>query len=168
MFGIGAVVPLSEKLHSPKYADFDIPGALQAREAQIREAGLEIREIDEFLKTPGAEILIGRTLYPRSYKMGQGEVTFYFYPFTVMDFPRTGFFLIGPKGQDSILLPGGVPGHLPQTADALVIGCRGQNYFDALLVIVLDQTESVYARSPMPEMSCPMAQPVCQDNSTCR
>jgi len=70
--------------------------------------------------------------------LGQGEVTFYFYPFTVMDFPRTGFFLIGPKGQDSILLPGGVPRQLSHAADALVIGCRGQNYFDALMVVILD------------------------------
>jgi hypothetical protein len=100
--------------------------------------------------------------------MGQGEVTFYFYPFTVMDFPRTGFFLIGPKGQENVLLPGGVPEQLPHASDALVIGCRGQNYFDALMVVIMDKTDAVYARSPKSELTCPLQQPVCQDNNTCR
>jgi hypothetical protein len=119
------------------------------------------------LKSPGAEALVGRTLYPRSYKLGQGEVSFYFYPFTNMDFPRTGFFLIGPHGQDNIILPGGIPGYLPHAADALVIGCREEHYVDALIVIVLDGNDAVYTRSPMPKMSCPMKQPVCKDNSKC-
>jgi hypothetical protein len=100
--------------------------------------------------------------------MDQGEVTFYFYPFTVMDFPRTGFFLVGPHGQDNILLPGGIPEYLPHAADALVIGCRDQNYVDALMVIVLDETQAVYARSPMSELTCPLRQPVCQNNSSCQ
>lgn len=168
LFGIGALVPLSEKLHSPRYADFDIAEALQGRETQMAEAGLQLEQINEFLENPGAEILVGRTLYPRSYKLGQGEVAFYFYPYTIMDFPRTGFFLIGPNGQDNILLPGGVPDYLPHTTDALVIGCREQNYIDALMVVVLDQPGAVYTRSPMSELTCPMRQPVCENNSSCR
>jgi hypothetical protein len=60
-----------------------------------------------------------------------------------------------------------MPDYLPHTADALVIGCRGQNYVDALLVMVLDDSGAVYARSPMPEMACPMQEPVCEDNTDC-
>jgi len=168
LLAVGSVIPLSEKLHSPRYAEFNATNALHERETQLTKAGLDIKQIDAFLNNPGAEALVGRTLYPRSYKMGQGEVTFYFYPFTVMDFPRTGFFLIGPNGQNSILLPGGVPKQLPHAADALVIGCRGENYFDALIVVVLDQTDAVYARSPMSGLTCPLPQPVCENNNLCR
>jgi hypothetical protein len=100
--------------------------------------------------------------------MGQGEVSFYFYPFTNMDFPRTGFFLIGPRGQDNIILAGGMPEYLPHTADALVVGCRDQNYVDALMVIVLDDNRAIYTRSPMPELTCPMKLPVCDKNSNCQ
>lgn len=167
LFVIGSTIPLSEKLHSPRYANVDITKELQEQETHIKDAGLAMDQLDKFLKSPGAEILVGRTLFPRSYKMGQGEVTFYFYPFTVMDFPRTGFFLIGPHGQDNILLPGGVPEYLPHTADALVIGCREENYVDALMVMVLDDSNAVYTRSPLPELTCPMKPPVCQDNTTC-
>jgi hypothetical protein len=168
LFGAGSFIPLSEKLHSPRYAGFNIPQALQDRESQIMEAGLGPEQINEFLEKPGAEMLVGRTLYPRYYRIGQGEVSFYFYPYTIMDFPRTGFFLIGPNGQDGILLPGGAPAYLPHAADALVIGCRDQNYVDALMVIVLDDTGTVYTRSPMPELTCPMKQPVCRNNNNCQ
>jgi hypothetical protein len=168
LFGAGSFVPLSEKFHSPRYADFNVTEALQERESQIAEAGLELAQINEFLENPGAEILVGRTLYPRSYKLGQGEVSFYFYPYTIMEFPRTGFFLIGPKGQDGILLPGGVLKYLPHAADALVIGCREINYIDALMVIILDQPGAVYTRSPMSELTCPLRQPVCENNTVCK
>jgi len=168
LFGAGSLIPLSEKLHSPEYANVSITEALQERETQISEAGLELAQINEFLEDPGAEILVGRTLYPRAYKLGQGEVSFYFYPYTIMEFPRTGFFLIGPKGQDAVLLPGGVPNYLPHAADALVIGCSEQNYIDALMVIILDEPGAVYTRSPMSELTCPLSQPVCENNSVCK
>jgi hypothetical protein len=165
----GSIVPLSELLHAPRYASLDIQETVQEQAAQIQKAGLDLEQLNAFLKTPGAEALVGRTLYPRSYKMGQGEVSFYFYPYTILDFPRTGFFLIGPHGKDSILLPGGVHGYLPHAADALVIGCREQNYVDALMVIVLDENGAAYTRSPMPtELTCPMKQPVCENNNKCQ
>jgi hypothetical protein len=159
LFAIGSLAPLSEKLSSPRYAGFDMPAALQEHQAQIAEAGITQEQLDAFLKSPGAEALVGRTLYPRSYKAGQGEVTFYFYPFTTMDFPRTGFFLIGPHGQDNIILAGDAPKDLPHIADAIVIGCRDQNYVDALMVMILDGSGTVYRRSPMPELVCPMKLP---------
>jgi hypothetical protein len=168
VFALGLLAPLAEKISSPRYAGFDIPAAMQKWEPQITQAGLDPELLNAFLKNPGAEALVGRTLYPRSYKMGQGEISFYFYPFTNMDFPRTGFFLIGPHGQDNIILAGGFPKYLPHLADALVIGCRERNYVDALMVIVLDEQGTVYARSPMPELTCPMEQPVCNNNSKCQ
>jgi len=168
LFAIGSLVPLSEVLNSPRYAGFDIPGILQQNKTQIEKAGLSPEQLNAFLKTPGAEALVGRTLYPRSYKMGQGEVSFYFYPFTIMDFPRTGFFLIGPHGQDNIILPGGSPAYFPQATDALVVGCREQNYVDALMVVLLDQSGTIYTRSPKPELACPMKLPVCDNNSSCK
>ena len=167
LFAVGTLVPLSERLHPSRYAGFDIQGTLQEKNSLITKAGLDQEQINAFLASPGAEVLVGRTLFPRSYKMGQGEVSFYFYPYTNMDFPRTGFFLIGPNGQDNILLPGGIPEYLPHAADAIVIGCRERDYVDALMVVVLDERDAVYTRSPLPELACPMPTPVCENNSTC-
>jgi hypothetical protein len=167
LIGTGSVVPVSEMLHSPRYAGVDVREVLQARQTQIVDAGLEIEQLNEFLASPGAELLVGRTMYPRSYRLGLGEIAFVFYPYTTMDFPRTGFFLLGPNGQDNIILAGRAPEHLPHAEDALVIGCREQNYLDALVVIILDETGTVHTRSPMPELSCPMPQPVCENNNEC-
>lgn len=167
LFAGGSFVPLSETLYSPRYADVNSAKILAARETQIQAAGFDPGQINKFLESPGAEILVGRVLYPRSFKLGQGIVSFYFYPFTTMDFPRTGFFLLGPKGQDNILLPGGIPQYLPQAADALVIGCREQNYVDALMVMVLEKNEAIYSRWPKSELTCPLKQPVCQNNTVC-
>jgi hypothetical protein len=99
-------------------------------------------------------MLVGRTLYPRWYKAGQGEIAFY--PYTVMEFPRAAFVLIGPKGTDAIVLPSETPKHLPHAEDVLVIGCREQNYVDALAVVFLNSKQTVYMRSPMSELTCPL------------
>jgi hypothetical protein len=160
LFVAGSFIPLSEKLHSPRYADVNIQETLQNQESQIVEAGLELDQLNKFLENPNAEVLVGRSLYPRSYKQGEGEISFYFYPFTIMDFPRSGFFLIGSGGQNNIVLAGEEHKYLPHAVDTLVIGCREQNYVDALMVIVLDDNNTVYTRSPISELSCPMKQPL--------
>ena len=165
LFGIGALVPLSESLNPPRYADFNTAQALQRHEAQLNSAGLTMSQVDAFLENPGSELLVGRTLYPRAYKMDQGEIIFY--PYTVMGFPRTGFVLIGPKGADNVVLPGGIPEHFPHAEDALVLGCREQNYVDAVAVILLDGTETIYTRWPMSKLTCPLKQPVCRNNVVC-
>ena len=166
LFAVGSLVPLSEKLYPKRYANFNYSEALQKWEPQIANAGLALDQIDSFLKNPDAQMLVGRTLYPRSYKLGQGE--FYFSPYTVMQFPRTAFVLIGPNGADGVILPGGFPKYFPHTADVLVIGCKEATYTDALAVIFLDGSGTVYTRSPMSELTCPLRQPVCENNSVCR
>jgi hypothetical protein len=166
LFAAGSLVPLSEKLHPQRYANFNFSEALQQWKPQIGDAGLTVDQIEAFLKNSGAQMLIGRTLYPRSYKLGQGE--FYFSPYTIMQFPRTAFVLIGPNGADGVILPGGFPKYFPHTADALVIGCKETTYTDALAVIFLDGTGTVYVRSPMSELTCSLRQPVCENNSVCR
>jgi hypothetical protein len=165
LFAIGALVPLAEKLYPPRYADFNVTEALQEHEKEITTTGLTVDQVNTFLQTPGSELLVGRTLYPRAYKMGQGE--FAFQPFTVMIFPRTAFHLIGPKGADGVILPGGFPKYFPHAADALVIGCRGTDYVDALAVIFLDGSGTAYTRWPASELTCPLRQPVCENNTVC-
>jgi hypothetical protein len=154
LFGLGSLVPLSEKLYAPRYADFDFVGTMQKYETEITEAGLTNVQIETFLGEPNAEWLVGRALYPRFYKARQGEIAFP--PYKVMEFSRTGVVLAGPKGSDAIVLPGGVPAHLPHAQDVLVIGCREEEYVDALAVILLDGSNAVYTRSPIISFTCPL------------
>jgi hypothetical protein len=126
---------------------------------------LSIEEINSFLGKPNAEISVGRALYPRYYIEFQGEV--HFYPVVVMGFPRTTFTLIGNDGEQGIVLPGKKPRYFPHGVDALVIGCKERFYVDALAVIVLDQTGTIYTRSPASPLACPLQQPICDNNHNC-
>jgi hypothetical protein len=165
LFGLGALIPLAETLHRNRYENFDISKALAERETQISNAGLGLQEINTFLQNPNAEISVGRALYPRYYIENEGEV--HFYPVVVMGFPRTTFTLIGPKGEQGIVLPGDKPRYFPHGVDAIVLGCKEQFYVDALAVIILDEKGPVYTRSPASSLQCPLKQPVCDNNHNC-
>lgn len=165
LFGMGALVPLAETLHTNRYQGFDISRALSERETQIADAGLSLQEINSFLQNPAAEISVGRALYPRYYIENEGEI--HFYPVVTMGFPRITFTLIGDDGEKGIVLPGEKPEHFPHAVDAIVLGCKEQYYVDAIAVILLDETGAIYTRSPESPLQCPLKQPVCDNNHNC-
>ena len=165
LFGLGGLIPLAETLYENRYQNFDASAALSEREAQIASAGLNLTEINSFLKNPRARMFVGRALYPRYYIENEGEV--HFYPVVVMGFPRTTFTLIGNEGEKGIVLPGEKPEYFPHAVDTLVIGCKEDYYIDALAVILLDETGTVYTRSPASPLQCPLKQPVCDNNHNC-
>jgi hypothetical protein len=165
LFGIGALIPLAEKLHANRFQNFDVSKALKEHETQISNTGLNLQEINTFLQNPNAEISIGRALYPRYYIENEGEV--HFYPVVVMGFPRTTFTLIGPQGEQGIVLPGDKPRYFPHGVDAIVLGCKEQFYVDALAVIILDEKGAIYTRNPASSLQCPLKQPVCDNNHNC-
>ena len=136
--------------------------------ALIESYGLKLYELETFLQSPGADIFIGRVLYPRYYQMGHGEFQDAFYPFHTLPFPRTAFKLIGPAGEQSIILPGELPARLTHTADALVLGCNAEKNFDALVVITMNEDQAIHVRQPEAPLECPLPQPVCNNNSVCR
>ena len=165
LFGVGALIPLAEHLHAKRYENFDVSKTLAEHETQITRAGLDLQEINNFLQSPNAEISVGRALYPRYYIENEGEV--HFYPVIKLGFPRTTFTLIGPKGEQGIILPGEKPRYFPQGVDTIVVGCKEQFYVDALAVIILDEKGSIYTRSPESSLQCPLKQPVCDNNHNC-
>jgi hypothetical protein len=139
-----------------------------ANQALIEDAGIKLTDLETFIQSPDASLVIGRMLYPRYYKMNQGAISFLFHPYVTMDFPRTAFNMIGPTGDHSIILPGDLPEHFPHASDALVLGCNGPDYLDAVLVIVLDENKTLYQRNPAAELRCPLPRPVCNNNSACQ
>ena len=165
LFGLGSLVPIAETFQNQRYQNPDAREQLTAHRQEIIDAGLDMKEINSFLRDKNAGLLIGRVLYPRHYQIDRGEILFY--PFVRMGFPRTAFTLIGPKGQRGIVLPGDAPKHLPHAVDALVLGCREKKYFDALIVIVLDEAGGIYTRAPESDLKCPLRQPVCDGNRFC-
>jgi hypothetical protein len=168
LFLFGAVLPLTEKLYLPRYQNIEPLKKLLDNQALVEQTGLKFQEVETFLQNPGSTILVGRALYPRFYKMNQGEYQGVFFPFHTLGFPRTAFKLIGPAGESSVVLSGNQPANISHTNDVLVLGCNGTNYFDALAVIVLDDDGVVYTRDPEVPLQCPFAEPVCNNNSVCQ
>jgi hypothetical protein len=164
----GSFLPLSENLYLPRYQNIEPLQALSDNQSLLEQAGLNLYDLNTFLQSPNANIVVGRVLYPRYYRMNQGEFQGAFYPYQTLGFPRTAFKLIGPAGEHSVVLPGDVPEHLSHTSDVLVLGCNEANYFDALVVIVLDNPGAAYTRKPEAPLQCPLQQPVCNNNSVCR
>jgi hypothetical protein len=164
----GALIPVSENLYLPRYQNLEPLETLSDNRALLEQAGLKLYDLDTFLQTPDADILVGRALYPRFYKMNQGEFLGAFYPYNTLQFPRTAFKLIGPAGEYSVVLPGETPEYFPHASDVLVLGCNGTHYFDALAVIVLDDNGSIYRRDPEVPLQCPFQEPVCNNNSVCQ
>lgn len=166
LFGLGSLIPLSESFQPSRYQNTDVTQTLIDHEQAVTNAGMSINDIDSFLMNPNAELLVGRILYPRYYPIDRGEI--FIYPYVTMGFPRTAFIFIGPHGERGVILPGDVPKYFPQAADALILGCREEKYLDALAVILLDDSGTIYSRSPKSDLGCPLHQPVCNSNRVCQ
>lgn len=166
---IGALLPISENLRPPRYQDLDPLATMTENRALVESLNMQVYDLETFLQNPEAALVVGRVLYPRYYKANQGEFVDAFYPYHTLGFPRIAFKLIGPNGDHAIVLPtADVPENIHHVSDVLVLGCAGKNYFDALVVIVLNENKAVYTRSPASELQCPLQQPVCDNNSVCK
>jgi hypothetical protein len=91
LLGFGCLIPLSENLREPRYADTDPIETLESNRLLIEDAGVKFDDVSKLLQNPGTSIFIGRSLYPRYYKANQGEASFGFDSYVAMNFPRTVF-----------------------------------------------------------------------------
>jgi len=166
LLGSGSLLPLSEHLHTERYQNLDARQVLAENKDALETAGLDIQSIDSFLQKENATIILGRALFPRHYGIDEGYT--YYYPNLPLGFPRTTFNLIGVNGEQGVILPGDIPQHFPHASDVIVIGCREADHLDGVAVVILDGSNAVYIRSPESELTCPLRQPVCENDSGCK
>ena len=173
IFVIGALVPLAEIPFPRRYQSATSQELLTMldQQGQLEKANFDKETLTRFLSNPDAEILWGRVLYPRYYRMNDGEFDLD-YPYVVLGFPRLVFMMIGPSGENALILPGPMPEFFPQGADAITLGCRTDKgiaaiYVDVLAVFVLTEPGAVYLRSPESALQCPLQEIVCENNELC-
>jgi hypothetical protein len=166
---IGALVPLAGVVYPRRYPQKDAPALLAEIAPQLPKLGQTSSDLTAFLQQPGAVALYGRALYPRFYPQGVGEPTRYA-PYGARDYPRMVFVLIGPQGTIAAMLPGRGISALPNASDVILLGCKsrpqGYDLVNALLV-VLPREGIGYARSPAAPLTCPLPEPVCDNNKNC-
>ena len=162
IFMIGALVPLAELPFERRYqkTSADVTLAMLDQGGWLNQAGLVRDDLSEFLADPQAQMIVGRSLYPRYYRAGKGESK-RIYPYLPLDYPRLAFMTIGPfdGGVQSVIIPGEKPRFDLQAADVVVIGCENSSFLDALAVFILTEPPMVYLRSPRPALQCPFPPP---------
>jgi hypothetical protein len=90
----------------------------------------------------------GRLLYPRFYRRNLGLSATNPWPaYAVRDFPRLGFVLLNDADNQAVF-PSREPLAFPHGADAIVLGCRRQQYLDVRL-IVFPETDTAYSSAPL-------------------
>jgi hypothetical protein len=171
LFFIGSLLPLAERVVPQRYPDKGKQEVLKSLLDTSALDGVDPSALERTISV-NDQVLIGRALYPRFYKADTGapghpttdtwaesaRPSFY-----TKEFPRFGFYLVGPQNSSIILPTLESPDRFPNASDVIVLGCPGEEYFDAWAVAIFDaqhRIESVFTRSPLPErLSCPLPEP---------
>jgi hypothetical protein len=167
---IGGSLPLSEQFFPRRYSSQTQTElfALLEQEGYLQETGFDGADLKVFSdQWPAFKIISGRALYPRFFRENEG-VRKDRYPYSVMGFPRIAFTMIGPKGENSVILPQDEVHYFPNASDVIVLGCQEGEYMDALAVVLIEEQTVVYVRQPVSPLQCPLQQPVCNENHICR
>ncbi len=167
IFIIALLVPLAEHLYPYQLAqltkeqlqmtvlDSDLAGSL----------GYSKSELNTYLQSEQTYLLHGRMLYPRFYYEKLGEPVD-IPTYSPKDYRRLVFTLSGLMGNPSFVLPvDDTPKPIPYRSKVIVVGCR--NGGGILGVIFLDSEQETLTRSPRPVLTCPLVEPVCDNNGNC-
>jgi hypothetical protein len=164
---LGALIPLAQQINPPRYQV--LPDAMLAEQLITlsgKQLGLTTQDLQIFLSNQDAIILQGRSLYPRQFSKDEGlDISVYNFYHT-MPYPRTLFTLLGPKGENVIILPRINPTKIANSVDVMALGCRADGYIQAWAVVRMDDL-SVSERFPGTPLACPLPEPVCDDNKNC-
>jgi hypothetical protein len=160
LFLVGLILPISEKVISPRYQNELTSGKVLSL---IKQDSTHIDEgtlasLETFSKANGT-ILEGRALYPRYHPANVGEPGEW-RSFQPRPYPRISFYLVGPDNIGVILPTDESPDSFTHGTDVIVLGCYSDRYFDAYSVIIWDSTNqsinSVYTRYPQEGSNCPL------------
>lgn len=166
IFALGSLIPLSDTFFPRRYAA-QSDQAL-AEMAADQNAGLSRAALQAFLQTENAAAFTGRLLFPRFFFHNQGVPTDD-WPYRKQEYPRLAFFIIGPHGSRTAILPlSEVPKGVSSGADVVLFGCEQEGPVQALFLLLLGDQQQLFLRDPSAPLACPLPTPVCDDNRVCR
>jgi hypothetical protein len=126
---VGSLPWLAKGLAEPRYTASQ-PELI----AKLEASGYAGDEVSAFLSQPGAILTEGRMLYPRLYRREEGMSSAHpWAAYAVADFARIGFLLLNDHRSDMIFVTKEVL-DFPQGADAIVLACQRDGYFDVRLI----------------------------------
>ncbi len=155
---LGSSIPLAEILIPPRYTPETQKAGLQEllSASEIQANFPELQSALQEQASRGILVLQGRALYPRFHLEFTGEPGTNPTPFTVKDFARFSFFVVGPRNT-AVLLPIDYAPltDFPHASDVLVIGCQ-DDIFVRASVVYNRSTGSVLLSSERDQLTaCP-------------
>ncbi|HJQ15232.1 MAG TPA: hypothetical protein VJ830_10840, partial [Anaerolineales bacterium] len=149
---IGALPWMIKNIASPRYSGMTQP-LLQSRIVSLPNAP-STDTLNTFASQPEAFIQIGRVLYPRFFSKEDGLASANPWPaYSLREYPRMGFLLLN-QSSVSVVLPTKRLPSFPHAQDAIVIGCKRDNYVEARWII-FPELDSVYSNTEFPEACSP-------------
>ena len=161
ILAFGSLLPLSERLAKPVYANLtkeEIISLLGQRGLNTQRPD-NFKVIQQLLSDSSAVGIIGRALYPRFYKAGQGiEEGSQTVLTQERDYNRIGFSVIGEQETQVLLRLQKPPASFPNASDVLVFGCWSNQYLEASAVLVMDPLsparDALYLQDPLKQLAC--------------
>ncbi|MEJ5202240.1 MAG: hypothetical protein WHV66_08395 [Anaerolineales bacterium] len=132
---VGALLPLAELVVPPRYT--------QTAQQVIQTApftNADRLRLLNLLDIPETVAYYGRGIYPRYLKAGEGLRSSEPY----RDQDRLRFEIIGAQSNEVFLPLAEPPVFFPSGSDVIAIGCIDKGYLDALVVIVLNDTDNYF------------------------
>jgi hypothetical protein len=149
---LGAMPWMAEMIATPRYAD-------QSQE-RLKEKIMAMSDapdtdaVNTFLAQPDAFIQTGRVLYPRFFPRDDGLSSTNPWPsYAIRDYARLGFLLLN-ESTTWVVFPTKRISDFPHAADAIVLGCEGDDYVEARL-IAFPELNAVYLSEPFTETCSP-------------
>jgi len=161
---LAACLPAGLSLFMPKKFAQAIPNAdLKVLQTAFTasNAPFTFADIENFAKTDGAEVLRGRAMFPRWMQSGIGDTEGPGTAFSALPFDHLSFSMLSHLDDPfNVVLPiNEQVDFLPNASDVIVVGCKGEAFFDAAAVFVLSSENILYTRPDINQLACPFPQP---------
>lgn len=118
---------------------------------------LSDEDLENFLQKEGALIIYGEALYPAFFRADAGAFNHYLLSYQAKPYDRVVFHLLGPQSAGVILPMMTAPVRFSDGAKVIVLGCKTETgIVDAMSVLVTGDQAILYARKPLPDLTCPL------------
>jgi hypothetical protein len=120
---------------------------------ELQQIGITV-PLSDFAAQNGMELVYGRAVYPRYFGPKQGIPGSAWFAYIPKEYPRLGFYLVGPESQNVVLPLEKRPTLFPHAADMIVLGCPQDDYLEAQMVILTGDANLIILSSPNVDLGC--------------
>jgi hypothetical protein len=155
---IGAAVTYGNLLFSTRYPAQSEDQLAQEylRMTQAFDRSIGENDVNAVLQDSRAKLAHGQAIYPYYLEAGSGPVNHFWPAYKPRPYSRLVFYLVGSEAMNVILPISSSDFNFPGGAEVMVLGCVNDfGDVEALAVLLVGESTSLFMREPIPEMACP-------------